>query len=68
MAEVKEVYVKQYLGEMDPDYYTKVTCLGDRFYLDYWNAAFGEVKEQSHSIMLTKHQAAQLVGFISKLL
>ena len=68
MAEVKEVYVKQFLGEQDADYYTKVTCLGDRFFLDYYNAPFGEVKEQSHSIMLTKKQAAELVGFISKLL
>jgi hypothetical protein len=53
---------------MDPDYYTKVTCLGDRFFLDYYNGPFGEVKEQSHSIMLTKKQAGELVGFISKLL
>ena len=68
MAETKEVYVKQFLGEQDADYYTKVTCLGDRFFLDYYNAPFGEVREQSHSIMLTKQQAAQLVGFISKLL
>jgi hypothetical protein len=68
LAEVKEVYVKQFLGEQDADYYTKVTCLGDRFFLDYYNAPFGEVKEQSYSIMLTKQQAAQLVGFISKLL
>ena len=68
MAEIKEVYVKQYLGEQDPDYYTKVTCLGDRFFLDYYSAPFGEIKEQSHSIMLTKRQAAELISFIFKLL
>jgi len=68
LAEIKEVYEKQYLGEQDPDYYTKVTCLGDRFFLDYYSAPFGEVKEQFASILLTKRQAAELIGFISKLL
>ena len=68
MAETKEVYVKQYLGEQDVDCFTKVTCLGDRFFLDYYSAPFGEVKGQFASILLTKRQAAELIIFISKLL